>query len=673
MEFTMNKKTLFLILVLMAIFLSGQVFAQNQVNQDTQYLGNLKNDVDALAKRVGVGEKNIDVTALKKLIIHESGRLKPFDSYARTMLLVFSGKSTFEGKSAVEWIAQVMWKPETTVDQRIFKITYDQVLVALGIRPDKGRRYSYNELVRGFEVLSQIVQVARNKDQDYLSASDKEFLRIYDNFVLYNQIMNSFLFSLPVQTFLVSSMEVKNALGLEPDINYFSYTDIMKVSDNLRSLVATINAKSQDQLVAKDVLILEISQKYDSFLADFEELPFRMFPTYSHGEKWFSAWEIFGVSKGNDVVKEEIADLDSTVRAYLDNDQAGFDRNFASFYKKVTAKVENSSVLTKVNAELFYNSLAPFYYAQIILVLIFIILAVSYLAWQKRMQKIAFWLFSACLVLVFVGIINRFLIVFRPPITNLFETFVFVAFISGLLGVVIERFHKNGLGTLGGTLSVLILLVISNTFVASGDTLDVLVAVLRSNFWLSTHVVTINLGYTGVFLSGVIGHIYLFQLLKKNHSAAKLKNSYRVIYAIQAFGLIFTLIGTVLGGIWADQSWGRFWGWDPKENGSLMIVLWSALLFHARFDGMIKDLGFAIGSILGIIVLMIAWFGINLLGVGLHSYGFVAGIAYTLYTYIALQIVFVVVMYGVIEYRNQKNNMIETEKPVIGKHTKETH
>ena len=124
-----------------------------------------------------------------------------------------------------------------------------------------------------------------------------------------------------------------------------------------------------------------------------------------------------------------------------------------------------------------------------------------------------------------------------------------------------------------------------------------------------------------------------------------------MIFGITAFGLIFSFIGTVLGGIWADQSWGRFWGWDPKENGALLIVLWCAILFHAKLAHWIDQLGFAIGSILGIIVVMLAWFGINLLGVGLHSYGFTSGIAKALFTYIGFELVFIAVTATIILWK----------------------
>ena len=154
-----------------------------------------------------------------------------------------------------------------------------------------------------------------------------------------------------------------------------------------------------------------------------------------------------------------------------------------------------------------------------------------------------------------------------------------------------------------------------------------------------------------LFLS--IGHIYIVGKLLglKRNDTAFYKNITRMVYGVICFALVFSAIGTVLGGIWANYSWGRFWGWDPKENGALLIVLWCAILFHAKLAHWIDQLGFAIGSILGIIVVMLAWFGINLLGVGLHSYGFTSGIAKALFTYIGFELVFIAVTATIILWK----------------------
>jgi hypothetical protein len=112
----------------------------------------------------------------------------------------------------------------------------------------------------------------------------------------------------------------------------------------------------------------------------------------------------------------------------------------------------------------------------------------------------------------------------------------------------------------------------------------------------------------------------------------------RMVYGTLCFAIFFSFVGTVLGGLWADDSWGRFWGWDPKENGALLIVLWNALVLHARWGGMVKNRGLAVLAVGGCIFTAWSWFGVNELGVGLHTYGFTAGVLQNLGRWVAFQL-----------------------------------
>src|SRR5262249_51640141 len=148
-------------------------------------------------------------------------------------------------------------------------------------------------------------------------------------------------------------------------------------------------------------------------------------------------------------------------------------------------------------------------------------------------------------------------------------------------------------------------------------------AVLDTNLWLATHVTTVTFGYGATLVAGFLAIVYVVcglmtPLLQKEQANSLAK----MIYGVVCFATLLSFTGTVLGGIWADQSWGRFWGWDPKENGALLIVIWNALILHARWAGIIKQRGMALLAIAGNIVTAWSWFGTNLLGVGLHAYGF---------------------------------------------------
>jgi ABC-type transport system involved in cytochrome c biogenesis permease subunit len=171
--------------------------------------------------------------------------------------------------------------------------------------------------------------------------------------------------------------------------------------------------------------------------------------------------------------------------------------------------------------------------------------------------------------------------------------------------------------------------------VSTGDSIKNLVAVLDTNFWLSTHVTSITFGYCAGLFAWALAATWvlalpLVQIRRKRHGASAAgwhRALTRSIYGVVAFGLMFSLVGTILGGIWANYSWGRFWGWDPKENGALVIVLWQLVILHARQGGLIKDLGLALTTVVLGSVVVFSWFGVNQLGVGLHSYGFTTGAA----------------------------------------------
>jgi ABC-type transport system involved in cytochrome c biogenesis permease subunit len=203
---------------------------------------------------------------------------------------------------------------------------------------------------------------------------------------------------------------------------------------------------------------------------------------------------------------------------------------------------------------------------------------------------------------------------------------VFIGWAAVLFALVYEHVYRRGLGNLLAAIVGFPTLFIAYNLAGDGDTFMVLQAVLDTQFWLATHVVCITLGYSTTILAGMMGIVYVVMALWLNRlDDESRKQLIRMTYGTLCFATFFSFVGTVLGGLWADDSWGRFWGWDPKENGALIIVLWNALVLHARWGGMIAHRGLAILAIFGNIVTAWSWFGVNLMGVGLHSYGFTEG------------------------------------------------
>ena len=207
-----------------------------------------------------------------------------------------------------------------------------------------------------------------------------------------------------------------------------------------------------------------------------------------------------------------------------------------------------------------------------------------------------------------------------------------------------------------GSIVGIILHYISFGYAADGDTFGVLIAVLNSNFWLSTHVTTITIGYGTTLIAGLVGHLYLIKANWNPYNTKELKIIYNNMVALTFIALFFTMFGTILGGIWGDQSWGRFWGWDPKENGALLIVMWLLMMVHLRLSGMVKGAGYALGLVLVNITVALAWFGVNLLSVGLHTYGFTDGAAINLFAFILFEFLFGIILYSRLYWKLRTKN-----------------
>jgi ABC-type transport system involved in cytochrome c biogenesis permease subunit len=195
----------------------------------------------------------------------------------------------------------------------------------------------------------------------------------------------------------------------------------------------------------------------------------------------------------------------------------------------------------------------------------------------------------------------------------------------------LERVWKNGIGAAATGITGFVSLIVAHNLGLSGDdNLESVRAVLDSNFWLATHVTIVTLGYSATFVAGLLGALHLaLRAFKSDYNWGD--SVARAAYAILAFAVLASFIGTMLGGIWADQSWGRFWGWDPKENGAILIVIWCAICLHARWGGLVRREGLMQLLVFGNIVTAWSWFGTNLLGVGLHSYGFTETGSFWLY------------------------------------------
>ena len=292
--------------------------------------------------------------------------------------------------------------------------------------------------------------------------------------------------------------------------------------------------------------------------------------------------------------------------------------------------------LNKAGQEFFFNTLQPFYKAMVIYVLALVLALLSWFGGgataankapafsvSEVLRRSAFYLIGLAWVIHTVGLVFRMYLEGRPPVTNLYSSAIFIGWGAVILGMVLEKIYRDGIGCVVAAFAGFVTLIIAHNLALSGDTMEMMRAVLDTNFWLATHVVVVTLGYASTFVAGFLAIIYILRgAFTHTLTPETAKSLARMVYGIVCFATLFSFVGTVLGGIWADQSWGRFWGWDPKENGALLIVLWNAIILHARWGGLVRERGLMNMAVFGNIVTSWSWFGVNMLGIGLHSYGF---------------------------------------------------
>lgn len=316
-------------------------------------------------------------------------------------------------------------------------------------------------------------------------------------------------------------------------------------------------------------------------------------------------------------------------------------KDFKSLRKKVKASknlyidAHNDTFLL----ELKFSKSHLFSYSMLLAIFAIFVLVLTKKSWLNHFFIIA------TLLLQVIGITLRVIISGRAPITNMYETVLFSGFGALFIGYIIFFVKKEKLYLLAGlgyNVLCLFMMMFANNMLSSS--ISPLVPVLRDNFWLSTHVTTIILSYAALALSWMLANIALFRLRFGKIEKRELNDYFNHIYNCIKVGVVLLSAGIILGGIWADYSWGRFWGWDPKETWSLIVLLFYMAILHGKYSNWINNKRFITLSAFGFLTVMMAWFGVNyILASGLHSYGFSEGGAIFLGTFFATQIIFILV------------------------------
>ncbi len=554
-------------------------------------------------------QSEFDVESFSELPVQVGGRIKPLDSVARNTLLILSARQkvvTPEGASLspIEWFMDLTMRPELADTYRVFKIEFPDDLGLAGLAQQGQRYYSYNDLLPFFDEIREAFSKIDPEPQKR-SAYERQIADLNEGLMRYHRVMHSL-----------------HPIGGAERLD--------RLVDEYQSYQATIGPGMVElrKQQAGEEFDGAVLNRFIAFADDYLKLSQTALlrvvpppPPVDPMEDWKNiGLELLDVMKG-DPLSPYVTTYASLTMAYRTGDAETFNKEVSELRQRFIADFPQD--IDRVHYERVFNAFQPFYISILLYVLIFLAVCISWLRWPEELTKAAFWVLVLAFVIHTFGLLSRMYIQGRPPVTNLYSSAVFVGWGAVLLGVFIERFFKNGIGAAMASIVGICTLIIAHHLAMSGDTLEMMRAVLDSNFWLATHVIIITFGYSAMFLAGSLAIIFaMFGLFNRRFSKEQARALSSMVYGITAFGVLFSLVGTILGGIWADQSWGRFWGWDPKENGALMIVLMGAIYLHARWGGICRERGLMALAICGNIVTAWSWFGTNLLGVGLHSYGF---------------------------------------------------
>lgn len=458
---------------------------------------------------------------------------------------------------------------------------------------------------------------------------------------------------------LVRHNGVKDALKLDKTQKYFTPKELMQ-NERLGMVIAELKSKREQK--AKLNPYFQAVSLLENQLSLFRAIQtgdaLRIWPAVP---RWQSVGELTGEprEKFTTVIN---ALTQTMVAAQTENNlpEAELKLKQATQDFIQAAEASNNALYGSnktISAEVHYNRFHPFQWAWVCY-LISSLLILAYFLKAPLWTSKAGWVFAILgLLLHSYGMIIRIILMERPPVTNMYETVVWVPYGSVVLALILDAVYKNRLALFAATSIGTLCLILTDLAPSVLDgSLQPLEPVLRSNFWLSTHVLMITLSYACFFLAFAVADVLLFYYLRDEKKWLKqIRDGSLLIYRSLQVGVVLLAAGTILGGVWADYSWGRFWGWDPKETWALIALLGYLALLHARLTNWIRDFGTAVGSVLAFSLVIMAWYGVNfVLGAGLHSYGFGAGGVEYVSAFVAIHILYVVYVATVRYNRNKK-------------------
>jgi ABC-type transport system involved in cytochrome c biogenesis permease subunit len=544
--------------------------------------------------------------------------------HLKTFAKLTTEKYDIETRNASKWLFDAVFSPEYSAQQKNILIKNPEVISFLRLKARPDHLYSPKELSQHFlSVKSDIESI-----QDGPLKKAIQSVQMSLNF--HHDISESFTAFFAFAN--LAWVDVPTEFHPKDTNNPPRFVDLLKHRADIKQ-TAKQAATTYGPNFSKYPVHLQ-KMAYLSFIMDSlatqgkGSTSLRIIPSAS-GQP-ISPWKSILDAEGTPQRRIYFKNIEIAATAHKNGHNAALNKAL----KNLTILNSKGFSKPKLHVESLYHAISP-----LTLLLIFSAIGVALSSGAILSQKT---LLNAASTITLYGITNllgltllaRMYILARPPVGTLFESILFVTFVCLAL-TLYKGWHKHITAMLTAFVCSFGLFLLASALAETNAAMPLLTAVLNTQFWLTIHVLCITTGYAACLLTSLAAH---GALLTGHISLARVR-----MFAVWA--VFFTLTGTLLGGVWADQSWGRFWGWDPKENGALLLVLWLAWCLHLPYSLKIsKAMQLTLFAATSIIV-AISWFGVNMLGVGLHSYGFTQGIALGLISFVVLQSLLLIYLY----------------------------
>ena len=539
--------------------------------------------------------------SIGRLPVLHDGRIKPLDSVARHYLLTLQGRLKLSDETSPSvWLFSSLTTASYGLDMPLLLVENPKLFESIGPQYQKAKyRVNPTFIAENFSLIQPFVKSAQMLEKEERTPMQQSAFLLANRYATFDSIK----------------------------VSFFPYYNDSQLAfwNQMLSLTQRFNQNN-----------IETSKDFPEFLTYYDQLKQLDGPLkFIYADRWLSLPE--AALQPTNQTKKLLSSYLLLSDAYRLNDNAGV-YEYSSLILD-DFKTSAFSQYLIVNLEFIFNAINPFIASLFIYIVILLFVFITRFFNIHHGKQ---WIQDAWLIALLFhtfGLIARIVILARPPVINLYSSAIFIAYIASLIGYFMYK--RRHVLFYAGTTSVIgaLSLIVAYHLSLTGDTLTVMQAVLNSNFWLATHVVAMTIGYAIIFIAGFFAITYILMGTLTKLLTKELDDQIsKIVYVFLMISLFFNFVGTVLGGIWADQSWGRFWGWDPKENGAILIVLWTAIILHMKWGRLLTNQRLMILATGSNIVTAWSWKGTNMLGIGLHSYGFTEATFYWLMMFFVSQI-----------------------------------